>query len=292
MTAGVLYNLRHAGARDAARLDAFLAQHPATSMFLRSNLAAHGTDDTTHPHGTSFFISEVAGAITGVFGITNAGFLLAQAPDAPPEAWDAFAQAIKGRVVAGMTGRPVQVQMCLKACGLLLGPWTVLADDPIYHLMLSDLVDMPGQVRAPTVDDLALLERWYATYALDTGQALVDDAPSPETKARAARAVGSDDVVILEEDGLPVAMAGVNARLVDTVQLGGVFTPDGLRGNGYARRAVAGLLRRCLAQGVTQSVLFANNDAAAQAYEALGYRRVGDYRVAILRTPIRIGDVT
>ena len=284
--------LHRAGARDAAPLDAFLAQHPATSMFLRANLASHGTDDTTNPHGTAFYLSEVAGAITGVFGITNAGYLLAQAPDAPPEAWDAFARAIKGRTVAGMTGRPVQVQQCLGACGMTLGPWAVLADDPIYHLMLCDLVDMPGQVRSPVPADIPLLEQWYATYALDTGQALDDQTISPEIAARAARAVGSEDVVILEERGVPVAMAGVNARLADTVQLGGVFTPDGLRGNGYARRAVAGLLRRCAAQGVTQSVLFANNDAAAQAYETLGYRRVGDYRVAILATPACIGEVT
>ncbi|MFL4470241.1 GNAT family N-acetyltransferase [Tateyamaria armeniaca] len=278
------YDLRRAGPQDMDALDAFLAQHPATSMFLRSNLAAHGTDDADHPHGTTFFVPADA-EIAAVFAITNGGYLMAQAPGAPPEAWAAFAADIAGREVAGMTGRPVQVAQCLAATGLSLGPWAVLADEPLYQLALSDLPDLPGKVRTPAPGDLELLEQWYATYALDTGERLAEDGPSPRARARAAAAIGSADVVILEEDGVPVAMAGINARLPDVVQVGGVFTPDGMRGNGYARRAVAGLLRRCADQGVTQSILFANNAAAAQAYEALGYKHVGEYRVALLRHP-------
>lgn len=281
--------LRRASADDVSALDTFLARYAATSMFLRGNLADHGTDETTHPHGTTFYLHEAQGAITGVFAITNNGFLLAQSPDVPNAVWTAFADAIRGRVVVGMTGRPVQVQSCLRACDLVLGPWRVLADDPLYHLNLSDMAEMHGSVRAPDQGDLALLEQWFATYELDTGQALADDGPSDSARRRAAGAIGSDDVVLLEENGRPLAMAGINARVGDMVQIGNVFTPDGLRGNGYARRAVAGLLRQCAAQGVTQSVLFANNDAAASAYEALGYRRIGDYRVALLVTPTQIG---
>ncbi len=282
--------LRRAGHQDEAALEAFLARHPATSMFLRGNLAAHGTDEEMHPHGTSFYVPEADGPVEAVFGITNSGFLMAQAPDAPDAAWDAFADAIKGRRVLGMTGRPEQVAQCLRAFGLSMGPWTVMADEPLYMLTLADITPMEAQVRTPVADDLPLLERWFATYELDTGQVLPEDGPSAQVKVRAAGAVEGDDVVILEDAGCPVAMAGINARLPDIVQVGGVFTPDGMRGNGYARRAVAGLLGRCAAQGVKQAVLFANNDAAAKAYEALGFERVGDYRVALLRTPATIGE--
>jgi len=278
------YSLRRVGARDVAALDAFLARHPATSMFLRANLAAQGTDNTDDPHGATYFVP-AGREITGVFAITNGGYLMAQAPDAPPAAWAAFAEQIAGRAVAGMTGRPVQVARCLDATGLAPGPWAVLADEPLYLLNLTDLPDLPGKVRTPEPGDLALLEQWYATYALDTGEVLAGDGPSSHARARAAAAIGSPDVVILEDEGTPVAMAGINARLSDIVQIGGVFTPDGMRGNGYARRAVAGLLRLCADQGVMQSVLFANTAAAAQAYEALGYEHVGEYRVALLRSP-------
>ena len=168
--------LRRAGPQDATALDAFLAQHAATSMFLRSNLAAHGT---------TFYVPQGA-EIDGVFAISNGGVLMAQAPDAPPEAWAAFARQITGRRVAGMTGRPRQVAQCLAATGLMPGPWAVLADEPLYQLTLSDLPDLPGDVRSPEPRDLALLELWYATYALDTGEVLAEDGPSPRARARAA----------------------------------------------------------------------------------------------------------
>ncbi|MEO9576420.1 MAG: GNAT family N-acetyltransferase [Tateyamaria sp.] len=281
--------LRRAMPQDAEAMEVFLAQYAATSMFLRSNLAAHGTDEHTHPHGTTFFLTTEGLEITGIFGISNGGYLMAQAPDAPPEDWDAFAAAIKGRTVAGMTGRPIQVAACLSATGQTLGPWAVLADEPLYHLTLADLADVPGKVRTPAETDRALLEAWFTTYALDTGQAEPGDGPTEWAKARAGAAIGSDDVVILEENGTPLAMAGINARLPDIVQVGGVFTPDGMRGNGYARRATAGLLRQCRAQGVTQSVLFAHNAVAARAYEALGFQHVGEYRVALLTTPRVVG---
>lgn len=281
--------LRRATPQDAGAMEAFLAQHPATSMFLRGNLAAHGTDEQTHPHGTEFYLNTDDREIIGIFGITNGGFLMAQAPDAPPAVWETFATTIKGRTVAGMTGRPVQVAACLAATELAPGPWAVLADESLYHLTLTDMVDMPGDVRAPVQADRPVLEAWFTTYALDTGQAEPGDGPSDWARARAETAIGSEDVVILEEGGTPLAMAGINARLPDIVQVGGVFTPDGMRGNGYARRATAGLLRRCAARGVTQAVLFAANTTAARAYEALGFRHVGEYRVALLSTPQVVG---
>ena len=277
--------LRRATHDDTAAMDAFLAQYAATSMFLRSNLAAHGTDEHTHRHGTTFYLREDQNEITGIFGISNGGYLLAQAPDAPPEVWAAFAKMIEGREVAGMTGRPVQVAACLAATGLTLGPWAVLADEPLYLLTLTEMAELPGEVRPPIEADRALLEAWFTTYALDTGQAEPSDGPTEWARTRATAAIGSNDVVILEEDDAPVAMAGINARLPDIVQVGGVFTPDGMRGNGYARRATAGLLRQCAARGVTHGVLFAANASAAHAYEALGFQHVGEYRVAVLSTP-------
>ena len=91
--------LRIAGAQDAAAMDAFLAGYSATSMLLRGNLANHCTDDRMAPHGTKFYLTEQDGQITAVFGITNGGYLMAQAPDAPDVGWAAFGQRIKGHSI-------------------------------------------------------------------------------------------------------------------------------------------------------------------------------------------------
>lgn len=66
------------------------------------------------------------------------------------------------------------------------------------------------------------------------------------------------------------------------VGISGVWTPPALRQRGYARAAVAGCLLEERAAGVERAVLF--TDAAnhgRRAYEALGFRLVGDYGLVL-----------
>ena len=74
-----------------------------------------------------------------------------------------------------------------------------------------------------------------------------------------------------------------NARLPDTVQLGGIFTPREERSRGHARKLVAGMLRVARDEGATRGVLFTNDDnvAAIRAYTALGFQRVGNYGLVL-----------
>ena len=77
------------------------------------------------------------------------------------------------------------------------------------------------------------------------------------------------DVRLLLEDGVPVAMSAVNARLPDMVQIGGVYVPPELRSRGRGGAVVAAQLLEERARGVREAVLFANNDAAARAFVLL-----------------------
>ena len=72
------------------------------------------------------------------------------------------------------------------------------------------------------------------------------------------------------------------------VQVGGVFTPPELRGRGHARAVVAGSLLSARAAGVSRAVLFTEreNAPARRAYQALGFRVVGDYGMVLLDTPV------
>lgn len=51
----------------------------------------------------------------------------------------------------------------------------------------------------------------------------------------------------------------------------------------------AARLAEARAAGARVAILFSNNDAASRAYEAIGFRRVGDYRVCVLNRPIFLG---
>ncbi|MDX1782191.1 MAG: GNAT family N-acetyltransferase [Thalassovita sp.] len=281
--------IRKAQPGEEAAIEAFLAQHADSSMFLRSNLAAYGLAELQHPHGTTYCLYPEIGAIRGVFGRSNSGFLMCQAPDAAPEVWRGFADALEGQEIKGMTGDDEQVTAALAAIGLPGDGFVMNHAEPLYRLDLARLKAPAATLRVPVSEDAELLSLWSAQYMIDTGEA---GAKGPEPRiaiARAVEAITGGKTRLLIEDGQPVAMTGFNAQLDDMVQVGGVFTPPDRRGNGNARRAVAAHLAEARAQGAKTAILFANNAAAARAYEAIGFERIGAYRVAILKTPQVIG---
>ena len=78
------------------------------------------------------------------------------------------------------------------------------------------------------------------------------------------------------------AMFGFNARLPQIVQVGGVYTPPALRGQGHARRAIGQQLAQARAAGVQRAVLFAASDRAASTYRALGFEQIGLWTLLLL----------
>ena len=80
-------------------------------------------------------------------------------------------------------------------------------------------------------------------------------------------------------------MAGINARPLETAQIGGVFTPDRLRGQGLAGRTIALYMQELAAGGLTDVLLFAASPEAARAYEKIGFQRFGEYQLAMLKKP-------
>ena len=135
------------------------------------------------------------------------------------------------------------------------------------------------------------LAEWIAT-GQNTRDALcclgADTEFADSINTFAARAIEGHvergEAFLLEMDGIPVSLCTHNARVRDNVQIGGVWTPPELRGRGYARRVVAGALRVADREGVKRAVLFTENPAARRSYEALGFRRVGDFGVIVLAT--------
>ncbi len=94
------------------------------------------------------------------------------------------------------------------------------------------------------------------------------------------------DLVMPDVQGYELSpITGFNAQLGEAVQVGGVYTPDSLRGNGYARRAVAMHLAEARDQGVGRSILFAASEQAGKVCEAIGFRRQGAFALTMYETP-------
>ena len=282
--------IRPARAGDEPAIEAFLVRHAETSMFLRSNLAQFGLFDEDASNATRFWLAG-DGQIEAVFGLSNAGFVMTQAPQASVALWQAFADQVTGRTLAGITGETAQVAAAKRALGVMDAAYGMDEPQPLYRLALEDLPpqDGPGVIRAPVEADRDLLMRWMRGYAAElhmTSPARLD----LEAQERTERALAGGDVRLLDLDGAPVAMTAINARLPDMVQIGGVYTPPELRGRGLARAVVARHMAEEHARGVAMAILFASGPAACRAYEAIGFRRIGTYALSLLKEPVVMGD--
>ncbi|MCL2729993.1 MAG: GNAT family N-acetyltransferase, partial [Actinomycetia bacterium] len=79
-------------------------------------------------------------------------------------------------------------------------------------------------------------------------------------------------------DGQPVAMAGSTVPAAGAVRVVAVYTPQALRGRGYAGAVVAAVSRAALDAGASDVLLVTDlaNPVSNALYEKLGYRPVRD----------------
>lgn len=264
---------------DLPPIEALLRRHVQSSMFLLGNLRDHGLGSDA-PHGMTLWVRT---DLSGVFGVSNTGMVLMQAPEATTEDWRAAFGLLAGRELIGCVGDTGQLRAFFGASGLSARPTRLDEDEPGFALDLVDLV-IPARAEArliPLADaphDLVL--EWRAAYHAEIL------GVTPENCATEARRDvdgyierGSHRVLTIA--GRAVAMCGFNAQMPDVVQVGGVYTPPGLRGRGYARLAVALHLQEAQKAGVEHAVLFAASLAAAKAYQAIGFKPAGSFSLVL-----------
>ncbi|WP_430475121.1 GNAT family N-acetyltransferase [Thalassospira lucentensis] len=283
---------------DAATV--FLANHAATSMILRGNLRTVGIERRRHPLSGSYF-GEVAedGAISAVIAQFGNGNVFVQSGDhgtIPADLTKAFSADPLGPV-AGVFGDADQAADMLDQLGLLDAEFNINASDILYQLRLSDLI-VPVNARADDfqmVDanqvDRSTLLRWLRAYEIEALGA--QDTPGLDSKiaSRLVHALDARNLWALIVDGKPVSLSGFNAQLPDMVQVGPVWTPPEHRSNGYARILVAKTLLAIRSRGVANAILSTDSEAAAKAYEALGFSKIGRYRLALLKTPVKLAQM-
>jgi ribosomal protein S18 acetylase RimI-like enzyme len=282
--------IRTLSSGDEAALEAFLIPHAESSMFLRGNARAAGLVDRGAPLQGTYVAAIENGAIVGVAAHFWNGMLVLQASGS--EVLETVARAAvarSGRELRGLVGRARQVEDTRTALGLRNRPTVLDSREGLYGLDL-DRLEVPEALasgrlscRAPRRDELELVSRWrvaYSTEALGIADG-PDLAASSSAEIDRLQREGSQWIAL--DGGRPVSYSAFNARLPDIVQVGGVWTPPELRGRGYGRAVVAGSLLDARAAGVDRAVLFTGeeNGPARAAYEALGFRIVGDYALVI-----------
>lgn len=275
---------------DEPALEAFLAPLAASSMFLRANARAAGLVDRGGPLQGTYVAAYDHAVMTGVAAHYWNGMVVLQAPDLRTlEVIARAAVARSGRKLAGFVGPRSQVEEARRTLKLDERKTALDSRERLYELDLDELKiprDLAtGRIacRHPRKDELDLLTRWRIDYSIDTLGVSEGPELAASCRAEVARLDDEGSQWVGDDGGGPVSYSAFNARLPDVVQVGGVWTPPELRGRGYGRAVVAGSLVDAGSQGVRRAVLFTDekNRAARAAYEALGFRVVGDYALVI-----------
>ena len=255
---------------------AFLEQDMARAMFPLNNLRQFGLDGD-HPYAPTIWAAREGGTVTGVLTIARNHTVM---PNCAPEM---ALSVIRGRKLFRIVGNAAQSRPLVDALRLSERPNQLDQDEPHYALDLSDLIipDGPGRLCPLQSGDRDEMIRWRTNYNVETLGGDPDEARTEGAEDYEGYLSGDSHRVLMDGD-TALSTTGFNATLPEIVQIGGVYTPPALRRRGHARRAVALHLDEARRAGVTRATLFAANPHAARAYEAIGFRRIGDWMLFLL----------
>lgn len=277
--------MRRATRADLPAIIDCLSRRPELAMFPLSNLARYGFEGD-HEYSPFFWVAGAGGAVTDVLSITRGGMVMPYLPSGDIEAARA---ATTGRPILGVIGSATFARPLAEALDVTGADCSLMRDEPHYALDLAELIvpDLPGHLVPLEQADRATLEQWRIDYDVE---ALGMDRAQAEAQGgdEIDRYIEQGSHKALVVDGEVVAQTGFNATLPEIVQIGGVYTPPAYRNRGHARRAVALHLEDARQQGVTRATLFAANAAAARAYEAIGFRRIGDWSLILTKVPTNV----
>ncbi|HTX02416.1 MAG TPA: GNAT family N-acetyltransferase [Candidatus Acidoferrales bacterium] len=271
-------------------MQAFLAQRLQSSFILVANLTADGFAYEGRPYQGIYVGAFDGDELAGVAAHYWNDNLIFQAPRYAAEL-GAAALRESARPCAGLVGPWDQIALARTALGFQERPTRYDSKEILYGVELAHL-RTPENLNSGSVtcrravpEDLPVL----TSLALDDTFETFGDAQTPERRIKIRDALERDIaqglLFILDAGGSVVAKSSFHGIANGAVQIGGVYTPPALRGRGYARSVVAGSLLMAREAGESKAFLFTNekNVAARRAYEALGFRPIGDYGIILFR---------
>ena len=121
--------------------------------------------------------------------------------------------------------------------------------------------------------DVELVAAWIRALRIDIGEAMPEDA-----RDVAARRIGEREMVLWEDGGSPVSLAGASFPTPNGIRVVLVYTPPQKRSCGYASSLVAALSQHLLDGGRQFCFLYTDlaNPTSNKIYRAIGYEHLCD----------------
>ena len=163
----------------------------------------------------------------------------------------------------------------------------------VYALeQVEPLPAVPGSARVATADDRELALRWWIAFGEEV---LHEGGPGrgrENAEAMIEHRLGSakGGIMLWEDGGEPVSLAGWGGPTPNGIRIGPVYTPLELRGRGYATALTAELSQRLLDGRLFEGgrrfcFLYTDlaNPTSNAIYERIGYRRVAESAEILFR---------
>lgn len=145
----------------------------------------------------------------------------------------------------------------------------------------------PGRPRIATADDRALAMAWMNAFYRDV------NLPSGDTAQAVDDLLSYSGLTLWEVDGTPVSMAGAMPLVAGTTRITLVYTPDSMRGRGYAAAVTATVSQAALDADAEEVLLFTDlsNPTSSRVYQRIGYRPVVDWLLIEASPPDRLNQL-
>ncbi|MFE4633206.1 GNAT family N-acetyltransferase [Streptomyces sp. NPDC056773] len=160
-------------------------------------------------------------------------------------------------------------------------PSEVAEEHRLYRLagLIAPHPAPAGRARPATPADLPLLLEWVTAFKQETGEG------GAASEAALLDRLSYGGMLLWEDAGVPVSLAGFFRPIDAVTRIGPVYTPPELRGRGYAAGVTHAATGAAHAAGASEVLLFTDlaNPTSNGVYQRLGYTPVED-RVEVALT--------
>jgi len=278
-------------------LDKFLAPKTAEAYYLRSNAITAGLVYEGKPLQGEYIGAFSKDRLVGVVSYTWLNTILVYADDMGciPELGRALLPFIQKRrgTVEGFLGLVPLANALMRALGIPQNAIIERENDGLYRLKVKEL-KLPDLLRQPDIavrrakaSDMELAISWGTSFKIEA----LHETPGPilNKKVKDEMSHRIDELFVLEKDDQIVSMCTAGGYVPDTIMMGLVWTPSELRGKGYAKAVSAGAIKLVTneRQNLQWAVLTATRPDAIRAYEAIGFKRIADWHLALMKNDFK-----
>jgi uncharacterized protein len=197
-----------------------------------------------------------------------------------PEAVDCLIDGLKDRDLPGVITEKALAEHFAKAYTRPKGiTFHTTMNQRIYELTaVNPAIQKVGNIRLLDEKDIHFFPYWVEAFNAAGSYGKPEMSIPQENADPYLYRIASKKLYILEDHGIPVAMAGFTRVMQTAIGVAFVYTPPYERRKGYATSIVAQISQLALDKGFTRCVLYTDlaNPTSNSIYQKIGYTPVCD----------------